>query len=309
MTEINQKRVLFFGTPEFSIPALETVAEKFLVPLVVTTPDRPRNRGRVTPTPVKKRALELGIDVFNPENINADESIERLARMNADYAVVAAYGNIIGERILAMFPDRVLNIHPSLLPRYRGASPIEHAILEGDEMTGSSIMILERGLDTGDILIKTPIPIDGMDIEELHDKLAEIGARDIVTALANYEEFYQKRIQQGSEFTYAKKLEKNDGRINWKKSNVEIDRLVRALHIAPGVTTEVGSTRLKIHQGYPVEGRGKPGLILEVSKDVIVVACGENAYAITSIQKAGGRKMDVRSFLAGNPMDKGLFFR
>lgn len=309
MNKDTTKRVLFFGTPEFALPALDAVNEAFAIPLVITTPDRPRNRGRVTPTPVKKRALELGLEVFDPEKINAPESIERLRTANADFAVVAAYGNLIGEEILALLPDKILNIHPSLLPLYRGASPMEHAILTGDEFTGSSIMLLERGLDSGDVLIQTRIPIDGMDIEELHDKLAVIGARDIVEALKHYESYYEKRTPQGEKYTYAKKLSRDDGRVEWLRSNTEIDCLVRALHSAPGVTTQIDQTTYKIHAGHPTEAKGEPGEILTADKDGIVVACGVGAYAITVIQKAGSRKMDVRSFLAGNSIKKGMFFQ
>lgn len=309
MNKDTTKRVLFFGTPEFALPALDAVNEAFEIPLVITTPDRPRNRGRVTPTPIKKRALELGLEVFDPEKINAPESVERLRAANADFAVVAAYGNLIGEEILLLWPDRILNIHPSLLPLYRGASPMEHAILEGDELTGSSIMLLERGLDSGDVLIQTRIPIEGMDIEALHDKLAAIGARDIVEALKHYDQYYEARIPQGDKFTYAKKLSREDGRVEWQQSNTDIDRLVRALHFAPGVTTQMGQTTYKIHKGYPTEGKGEPGEILIAEKDGIVVACGKGAYAITVIQKAGSRKMDVRSFLAGNALKKGMFFQ
>lgn len=309
MNKDTTKRVLFFGTPEFALPALDAVHEAFEIPMVITTPDRPRNRGRVTPTPIKKRALELGLEVFDPEKINAPESVERLRAANADFAVVAAYGNLIGEEILALWPDKILNIHPSLLPLYRGASPMEHAILEGDECTGSSIMLLERGLDSGDVLIQTRIPIDGMDIEALHDQLAAIGARDIVEALRHYESYYEARTPQGEKYTYAKKLGRDDGRVDWQRSNIDIDCLVRALHFAPGVTTQMDQTTYKIHAGHPTEGKGEPGEILIADKDGIVVACGTGAYAITVIQKAGSRKMDVRSFLAGNAMKKGMFFQ
>lgn len=303
------KRVLFFGTPEFALPALDAVNEAFEIPLVVTTPDRPRNRGRVTPTPVKKRALELGLEVFDPEDINSEESVDRLRAIKADFAVVAAYGNLIGEEILALLPDKILNIHPSLLPLYRGASPMEHAILAADKFTGSSIMLLERGLDSGDVLIQSRIPIDGMDIEVLHDKLAAIGARDIVEALGHYEKYYEARTPQGDEYTYAKKLGRDDGRVEWHRSNTEIDCLVRALHFAPGVTTQIDQTTYKIHAGYPTDGKGEPGEVLVADKKGIVVACGKGAYAITVIQKAGSRKMDVRSFLTGNSIEKGMFFQ
>ena len=303
------KRVLFFGTPEFALPALDAVDEAFTIPLVITTPDRPRNRGRVTPTPVKQRARELGLEVFDPEDINSEESVDRLRAAKADFAVVAAYGNLIGKEILSLLPDKILNIHPSLLPLYRGASPMEHAILADDKFTGSSIMLLERGLDSGDVLIQTRIPIDRMDIEALHDELAEIGARDIVEALRNYEKYYEARMPQSDEYTYAKKLSREDGHVEWQQSNVVIDCLVRALHFAPGVTTQIDRTTYKIHSGYPTEGKGEPGEVLIANKDGIVVACGKGAYAITVIQKAGSRKMDVGSFLAGNLMKKGMFFQ
>ncbi len=309
MSKDTNTRVLFFGTPEFALPTLDAVNEAFEIPLVITTPDRPRNRGRVTPTPVKKRAFELGLEVFDPEKINTLESVDRLRATKADFAVVAAYGNLIGQEILALLPDKILNIHPSLLPLYRGASPLEHAILTGDEYTGSSIMLLERGLDSGDVLIQTRVPLNGMDIEALHDKLAQIGAQDIVRALKDYEKYYAARKPQGNDYTYAKKLTREDGYISWERSNVEIDRLVRALHVAPGVMTQLGSTMYKLHAGNSVEGKGKPGEILSAGKDGIVVACGQGAYRITVIQKAGSRKMDIQSFLTGNQLRQGMLFQ
>ncbi len=296
-------KVLFAGTPEFAARALAAIAAAgHAIPLVLTQPDRPAGRGlALTPSPVKRLAVELGIQVEQPPTLRDDSAQAVIAATAADVMVVAAYGLILPPAVLALPRLGCLNIHASLLPRWRGAAPIQRAILAGDGETGVCIMQMEAGLDTGPVLLTgaTPIAADD-DAGRLHDRLAALGAELIVDALARLP--LPAVSQPADGVTYAAKIDKAEAVIDWREDAAAIDRRIRAFNPFPGVQATLAGLPCKIWRARPVEGSGAPGSVLAASRDRLVVACGRGALAIDEIQKAGGRRLPVSQFLAGNPL-------
>ncbi|NPA15899.1 MAG: methionyl-tRNA formyltransferase [Deferribacteres bacterium] len=295
-------RVVFVGTSEFALLPLEAVSRAAEVPLVVTQPDRPRGRGRkLLPTPVKLKALELGIDVVSPERIKDAEDAIRNA--DPDVLVVVSYGQIIPRSILDIPGVGALNIHPSLLPKYRGAAPIQRAIMNGEKTTGVTIMWMNERLDAGDIFFQKEVEIgEDETYGELHDRLSELSAEMIVDALKRIEKGDVVRIPQNEEeATYAKPIAKEETFIDWKEGAERICNKIRALSPKPGAVAVISGSRFKIYRAKPCKGEGEPGEILEkdVRKGVLKIACGDGAVFVLEIQPEGKKKMDIASFLRG----------
>lgn len=294
-------KVIFAGTPEFARQALAAIiAAGHEVVLVLTQPDRPSGRGmKLTPSPVKVEAENHGIPVCQPEKLKDPASHEPIRTAGADVMVVAAYGLILPQAVLDIPKLGCFNIHASLLPRWRGAAPIQRAIEAGDSETGICIMQMEAGLDTGPVLIEKRLPITESDTgESLHDKLAVLGAKAIVEALESHGRLVP--VPQPSEgVTYAAKLGKDDARLDWQLSATELARKIRAFNPVPGAWTLLNGEPLKIWRATPDSSKGKPGEVLAASAEGLVVGCGEGAIKIMELQRAGARRMDAATFLSG----------
>ena len=297
-------KVIFAGTPEFAAQALRAIlAAGHEVPLVLTQPDRPAGRGqKLQPSPVKQVALEHGIPVHQPERLKDPATHQPIIEAAADVMVVAAYGLILPQVVLDMPRHGCLNIHGSLLPRWRGAAPIQRAIEAGDKASGIVIMQMEAGLDTGPMLLTESLPITDSDTAAtLHDKLAAQGARLIVDALEKLPKL--KVIPQPEQgVTYAHKIEKAEAAIDWMQPAEQLARRIRAFNPFPGVTAKHGELILKFWQAYPVTGKGVPGTVLSAGAEGVVVACGDGALCLTELQKPGGKRLPAAEFLRGHPL-------
>lgn len=303
-------RLVFMGTPSFAVPALEgLVSAGHEVALVVTQPDRPSGRGRrLKAPPVKDRALDLGLKVFQPERVKRPEAVEAIAAASPDAFVVAAFGQILPKQVLDIPPRGCYNVHASLLPAYRGAAPINWAIIRGEKVTGVTIMLMDEGMDTGDILIKEKEPILADDTAgSLGERLARLGAAMIVRALEDLMMGMLRPVKQDpGEATYAPMLKKETGLIVWTKPAVEIERLVRGLDPWPGAYTAFRGEVLKIWKAAFKEGKGGiAGEVLYVSKDGISVVADEGVVVIKELQPEGGRRMSAADYLAGHRLKTG----
>lgn len=259
--------------------------------LVVTQPDRPGNRMRLTPPPVKVAAEDMGLEVFQPERIRAPESVARIAVAAPALIVVVAYGQIIPRSVLDIPPRGVLNVHASLLPRHRGAAPVNHAILAGDTITGVTIMLLDEQLDHGPVLATRETEIGpGEDAGALGGRLALMGAQLLVDVLARLDDLRPVE-QDHAAATQAPKLSREDGELNWGLPADEIDRRVRALQPWPGVTLPLGGRRVKVLRGRPLTGSGRPGEVLAAGRDGVEVAAGHGSYLLQEVQPPGRRPM------------------
>ena len=300
-------RVVFAGTPPFAARALEAIAAAgHSIPLVLTQPDRPAGRGlQLAASAVGTRALELGLRVLKPASLKSADILEVLRGARADFAVVAAYGLLLPPAVLEIPSQGCLNIHASLLPRWRGAAPIQRALLAGDMLTGVSIMRMEAGLDTGPVMLTKPHPIGPRDTTgSLTAALAELGALAIVEVLAD-PAAHRARPQENELATYASKVAKSEARIDWSRPNVEVDRLVRAFDPSPGAEAAFGNETLKIWDAQPVAGSGAPGEVIERDNARLVVACGTGALAIATVQRPGGKRLPVAEFLRGARLELG----
>lgn len=299
-------KLIFAGTPEFAAQALSAiVAAGHEVALVLTQPDRPAGRGMaLQPSAVKKVALAHGIEVFQPLTLKDAEAQAKIAAVGAEVMVVAAYGLILPQAVLDMPRFGCINIHASLLPRWRGAAPIQRALLAGDAETGVCIMQMEAGLDTGPVLLRGAFPIEATDTTaSLHDRLAGLGARLCVEALGKLP--LPAEAQPAEGVTYAHKIEKAEAVIDWTKPAIELDRHIRAFNPFPGAQALFGGQTVKLWQASPVAGSGPLGSVLAVDKKQVVIACGEGALAVSELQKAGGKRLPVQQFLAGHPLKVG----
>jgi methionyl-tRNA formyltransferase len=299
-------KLIFAGTPEFAAQALSAiVAAGHEVALVLTQPDRPAGRGMaLQPSAVKKVALAHGIEVFQPLTLKDAEAQAKIAAVGAEVMVVAAYGLILPQAVLDMPRFGCINIHASLLPRWRGAAPIQRALLAGDAETGVCIMQMEAGLDTGPVLLRGAFPIEATDTTaSLHDRLAGLGARLCVEALGKLP--LPAEAQPAEGVTYAHKIEKAEAVIDWTKPAIELDRHIRAFNPFPGAQAVFGGQTVKLWQASPVAGSGPVGSVLAVDKKQIVIACGAGALAVSELQKAGGKRLPVQQFLAGHPLKVG----
>ncbi len=308
-------RIVFFGTPAFSLPSLRSLLQgPERVIAIVTQPDREKGRGRkVIPSPVKELALQHGITPLQPEKVRGEAFQERMKGLEPDLIVVVAYGQILPKSLLEIPKYGAVNVHASLLPKYRGAAPIVWAILKGEEMTGVTTMMMDEGMDTGDILLQSEISIgEGETSESLHDRLAALGAQLLVETLRRMKAGDLPRIAQDhSKATYAPPLKKEDGQIDWSKEAVEIDRQVRAFNPWPGAFTVWNGQLLKIYRGEVRKGTSsqKAGAVSWVGSDLIEVGTGKDAFLIKEVQLEGKRRMTAREFLAGHPVMVGAVLR
>ncbi|MFP5409503.1 MAG: methionyl-tRNA formyltransferase [Gammaproteobacteria bacterium] len=299
-------RLIFAGTPPFAAAALDALADAgHDIALVLTQPDRPAGRGmKLTPSAVKTAALARGLPVAQPANLKTPEAQAEVAAVGADLMVVAAYGLILPQAVLDLPRRGCLNVHASLLPRWRGAAPIQRAILAGDAETGITIMQMDAGLDTGAMLLKTVVPILESDTAAtLHDTLAAAGARAIVDALAQLDTLTPEP-QDDAQATYAAKLTKEEAQLDWSRPAAALARAVRAFNPVPGAWTPLDGAPLKIWAAAAVAGYGAPGSVLEAG-DRLVVACGDGALALSEVQPAGSKRMAVAAFLAGRALAPG----
>lgn len=306
-------RIVYMGTPDFAVYALESIISAgHEVSAVITQPDKPQGRSKaLVPTPVKKKALEHDIPVYQPEKVREEETVNMLKNINPDAIVVAAYGQILPESILNIPKYGCINIHASLLPKYRGAAPIEWSIIDGEEKTGVTTMYMEKGLDTGDMIEKTEIVIEKDDTgETLHDKLALAGAELILTTLDALEEGTATRTKHDdSKSCYASMLNKDMGNIDFTKSATEIERLIRGLIPWPCAYTKIDGKTVKLYKAEVKAIDSKdymPGEIIEVTKKTFTIACGEDALIIRSLQPEGKKQMDTVAYLNGNKLSVGM---
>ncbi len=309
-------RIIFAGTPPFAAAALNALAEAgHDIVLVLTQPDRPAGRGmKLTPSAVKQAAQARGLPVSQPASLRTPEAEAELRAADADVMVVAAYGLILPQAALDLPRFGCLNIHASLLPRWRGAAPIQRAILAGDTETGITIMQMDAGLDTGAMLMKTPVPIREADTAaSLHDALAAAGAHAIVAALANYPALVPQ-AQDDTLATYAAKLTKEEAKLDWRQPADGLARAVRAYNPVPVAWTLLDGAPVKVWSAHVVTDpdagprRPAPGEVLQAEADRLVVACGSGALALHEIQPAGGKRMSAAAFLAGRPLPTGTRF-
>ena len=301
-------KVIFMGTPDFAVGTLEALIEAgHEVVLAVTQPDKPKGRGKeMQYTPVKECALKHAIPVFQPRRVREPECIEELRKYDADIMVVVAFGQILPKEILEMCTYGCVNVHASLLPKYRGSAPIQWAIIDGEEVTGVTTMQMDEGLDTGDMLLKTEIPVEPKETGgSLFDKLAQAGAKLCVETLEALQNGTVTPIPQGETTTaYAKMLDKRLGDINWNKTAVEIERLIRGLTPWPSAYTNWNEKVMKIWDAevsdIDVEMEdAKPGTIVKVEKDAFYVQTGEGLLKVCELQIPGKKRMDAGAFLRG----------
>ncbi len=302
-------KIIFAGTPHFAASALAALLKEHQVVAVLTQPDRPSGRGmQLTASPVKQLALQHGLPVLQPATLKTAEAQQTIAALNADVMVVAAYGLILPKQVLQLPRYGCLNIHASLLPRWRGAAPIQRAILAGDAETGITIMQMDEGLDTGDMLLKKVCAIAADDTAEtLHDKLADLGAQAITEALQDLErgELHPER-QNAQLATYAAKLTKSEAQLDWNQDAAQLERAVRGYYPFPVAQTVFGETPVKILRASTAAGKAAvPGAVIAVEKDAIIVACGNGALALKVLQKPGGKALPVAQFVQGFPIRAG----
>ncbi len=290
-------RIVFMGTPDFSVPVLDALVDAgHEIACVYCQPPRPAGRGKKErPSPVQARAEALGLPVRHPVSLKAPEQQEAFAALGADVAVVVAYGLILPRSVLDAPRLGCLNIHASLLPRWRGAAPIQRAIMAGDAETGVCIMQMEAGLDTGPVLLRKATPIGAEETAgELHGRLSALGAEAIVEALGRLEGL-SPELQPEDGVTYAQKIDKAEARIDWTRPGDEIARTIRALSPFPGAWTMIGDRRVKLLSARPAEGSGRPGEVLRG----LTIASGEGAVEVTQVQPEGRPAMNVEDWLRG----------
>jgi methionyl-tRNA formyltransferase len=300
-------RIVFMGTPAFAVPTLHALHEAgHVIPAAYTQPPRPAGRGKqLQNSPVHQAAEVLGIPVCHPDTLRDMEAQANFLALEPEVAVVVAYGLILPEPILAGPPKGCLNVHASLLPRWRGAAPIQRAILAGDSMTGVNIMRMERGLDTGPILASTRVPVEDKTSGELHDELAEIGARLMLDTLAQLDQL-KPEPQPELGATYAAKIDKNEARIDFAKPAELIEREVRAFAPFPGSWFELHGERIKVLRARVIGVNGPDGTVLD---DELTIACGNAAIRPLTVQRAGKPAMAAEDFLRGKPVPVGTVLR
>ncbi|RDU24323.1 methionyl-tRNA formyltransferase [Anaerosacchariphilus polymeriproducens] len=302
-------KVIFMGTPDFSVGTLEALIQAgHEITMVVTQPDKPKGRGKTMHfCAVKEAALSYGLPIYQPKKIREKECIEYLKNIEADIIVVVAFGQILTKEILEMPLYGCINVHASLLPKYRGAAPIQWAVINGETETGVTTMKMDEGLDTGDMIMKTVVPVDKEETGgSLFKKLSIEGAKLCVKtleALENKTAVYEKQNEE--DFTYAKMIKKQMGRIQWTDSAVVIERLIRGLNPWPSAFTGLNGKTLKIWKANVIEKEGMPGEVLEVTKESLIVGTGKGALAIEELQLEGKKRMGIDTFLRGVTIEKG----
>lgn len=301
-------RAIFFGTPQLAVPSLDALVAIADVPLVVCQPDRPAGRGlKLRPPPVKVRAQELGIEVVQPKRVKRAAFAESLRALGADVAVVIAYGRILPPAVLDAPRTGCVNIHASLLPKWRGAGPIQWSIVHGDDETGVCLMQMDAGMDTGPVIACAKTPIDPNETAgELGPRLAQMGADLLVAELPRWVAGeITPTPQDHAHATMAPLLKKEDGRIDWTASSRAVHDLVRGMHPWPGAFTTWAGQTVKVHRTERVDGEGAPGEVLRSEGDDLIVACGRGAVALRQLQLRGKKRLAARAFLSGHPVAPG----
>ncbi len=303
-------RIIFMGTPEFACPTLRTLIDRGEnVVAVVTQPDRPKGRGQQTlPPPVKVLAEEHGIKVLQPVKVRLPESIEEIRALEPDLIVVIAFGQILPKALLDIPKYGCINVHASLLPRYRGAAPLNWCIINGESETGVTTMMMDVGLDTGDMLLKSATPIDpDEDTQSLHDRMSKLGAELLAETLDRLVAGELVPEKQDDSLTcYAPIMKKEDGLIDWQKSARDIKNQVRGMTPWPGAFSYLDDKLLKVYKVQTATGSGVPGTVLAASREGIEVACGEGSLLISELQLEGKKRMAAGDFLAGYKVQPGL---
>ena len=308
-------RVIFMGTPDFAVPSLEALLTKHEVVLVVTQPDKPKGRGKkMVPTPVKACALEHGIPVLQPEKVKEPEFVEQLRSYEPDLIAVTAFGQILNEPILEMPKYGCINVHGSLLPKYRGAAPMQWSIIDGEKVTGITTMYMAKGLDSGDMLLKAEVEITDEDtFATIHDKMAVTGANLLLDTLDQLEAGTLERIPQDHDAaTYAPMITKETGHIDWSKNRQDIINLIRGLNPVPAAYTIYEEEVLKIFGAVvsDVQADGAAnGEIVAVVKKGFVVKCGDGCLLITEVQARGGKRMMTDAYLRGHAVKEGILLQ
>ncbi|MBR4015006.1 MAG: methionyl-tRNA formyltransferase [Anaerotignum sp.] len=307
-------KVIFMGTPDFAVYSLEALLTKHEVLAVVTQPDKPKGRGKkLTPSPVKEYALSKGLEVLQPEKVRAAEFIAVLRSYGADLIAVTAFGQILPEEILHMPKFGCINVHGSLLPKYRGAAPMQRAIIDGEKVTGITTMFMAKGMDTGDMLLKREIEILPEDnFEALHDKMAKAGAELLLETIDGLERGCIERIpQKEEEATYAPMIEKETGHIDWSKTGQQIIDLMRGLNPGPGAYGLYEGEPMKLFwaekaaDAYPDAAFGE---VVETTKKDFAVKCGDGILRILELQARGGKRMPADAYLRGHEIKEGTLF-
>lgn len=308
-------RVIFMGTPDFAVPSLEALLTKHEVVLVVTQPDKPKGRGKkMVPTPVKACALEHGIPVLQPEKVKEPEFVEQLRSYEPDLIAVTAFGQILSEPILEMPKYGCINVHGSLLPKYRGAAPMQWSIIDGEKVTGITTMYMAKGLDSGDMLLKAEVEITDEDtFATIHDKMAVTGANLLLDTLDQLEAGTLERTPQDHDAaTYAPMITKETGHIDWSKNGRDIINLIRGLNPAPAAYTIYEEEVLKIFGAVISDVRADDaanGEIVAVTKKGFVVKCGDGCLLITEVQARGGKRMMTDAYLRGHAVKEGILLQ
>ncbi len=305
-------RVIFMGTPDFAVASLEALLREHEVLAVITQPDKPKGRGKkLAFSPVKEYALAHGLAVLQPERVKAPKFVEELRKYNAELIAVTAFGQILPEKILNMPEYGCINVHGSLLPKYRGAAPMQRAIIDGETVTGITTMFMAKGMDTGDMLLKTEVEITPEDnFETLHDKMAAAGASLLLETIAGLESGMIQRIPQKEEdATYAPMIDKETGHISWEKGGQEIINLMRGLTPGPGAYTLYEGEPLKLFRAEAENGAfpdAEFGEIVEVTKQAFAVKCGDGVLWVRELQARGGKRMSADAYLRGHEMKEGV---
>ena len=301
-------RIVFMGTPDIAAVCLKRIlADGFEVVGVYTQPDRPRGRGmKLTPSPVKTAALEAGIPVFQPESFREEETVRQLRELNPDLCAVVAYGRILPQKVLDVPKLGCINIHASLLPKYRGSAPYQWAVLNGEKKTGVTAMYLVREMDAGDMIDRVETPIgENETAGQLLDRLAQLGAGLLSRTLTRFasEGKLPAEAQNPAEVSFAPMLDKSFSPIDWTKSAGQVHDQVRGLNPWPVAVMELNGKHFKVYETVLTEGQGKPGEILGLTRTGLRIACGEGAVEIRTLQAEGGKRMRAADYFRGHPIE------
>ncbi|WP_195217564.1 methionyl-tRNA formyltransferase [Anaerococcus vaginalis] len=309
----NKINICFMGSPKFSLETLDILNknENINLSLVVSGKDKKRNRNKFKPTVVKQYALDNNIEVVTPDSVNTDEFINLLKEKNIDYIVVVAFGQLIKEKLLEEYKNKIINLHPSSLPKYRGSSPVQFSLLNGDKKTHASAMLIEKGMDSGDILNQKEVEIKAEDdFTSLSEKLSKIGSEVILESILNYDKFMENRIkQEDDKATFTKKITKEMGKIDFNQSKEEIINKIRAFVEFPKAYFSYKNENVKILKASPIEIENpKISFVYKANKnDKIIIGCKNGGVRIEKIQFPGKKAMDTKSFLLGNDFEEGIY--